>query len=256
MRTFCLICMMACAGLVLDAQIRIVPREQLEAVNNPKLSDAAQALQFKTTHIKAEPMSEDDGIRTFHYEYVNIGPDTIKVSRLVTSCSCLIAVSNDMVILPGMKSQINVRYNPKGHPGRFERKVFLYTDGCENPSAILKLSVDVERGKDLSGLYPVSMGSIRLRRKEVSVVRGQRAVERCPFVNLSGKPLKLACETAMLPACLHFRTEPEVVEDGENGEIIILYDPSKGGAREKMPVILKGLGVPPSQASIVVKVVM
>ena len=81
-------------------------------------------------------------------------------------------------------------------------------------------------------------------------------MERCPFVNLSGKPLKLQCETAMLPACLQFRTEPEVVEDGASGEIVILYDPSKGDGRDKMPVILKGLGVPPSQASIVVKVVM
>ena len=37
------------------------------------------------------------------------------------------------------------------------------------------------------------------------------------------------------------------------GEIIISYDPAAGGSREMMKVILKGLGVPPSQASVTVR---
>ena len=54
----------------------------------------------------------------------------------------------------------------------------------------------------------------------------------------------------MLPSCLNFRVEPEIVNAGEEGEIIITYDPAKGGVRDRMPVILKGLGVPPSQSTI------
>jgi hypothetical protein len=55
-----------------------------------------------------------------------------------------------------------------------------------------------------------------------------------------------------MPACLGFITEPETVGAGEEGEIVISYDPLKGGERERMPVILKGMGVPPSQSKITV----
>ena len=43
-----------------------------------------------------------------------------------------------------------------------------------------------------------------------------------------------------------------MVEEGKEGEIVISYDPSKPGAREQMKVILKGLGLPPTKATITV----
>lgn len=254
MRKLGIIILMLCFSLCAGAQIKVVPREMLESVNNPRLSVNASSLKFETTAIQAEPMSEDDGIRKFVFPFENTGKDTIVIRRLVSTCSCAIASCEAKVLQPGESSEVVVNYNPKGHPGRFERKIFLYTGSESSPSAVLRLNVNVERGSDQSGLYPVSMGNIRLRRKEISVDKGCRSVERCVFVNVSGNPLRLQCEKAMLPACLEFRSEPDVVVAGEEGEIVITYDPSKGGQRSRMPVILKGLGVPPSQSTIVVTV--
>jgi hypothetical protein len=45
-----------------------------------------------------------------------------------------------------------------------------------------------------------------------------------------------------------------MVEDGQEGEIVISYDPSKPGAREQMKVILKDLGLPPTKATITVNI--
>lgn len=249
-----LISLMLCFCLCAEAQIRVVPRERLESVNNPRLSDNAASLKFETAAIVAEPMNEDDGIRRFSFPFENVGEDTVFIKRLVSTCSCATALCGKMAVPPGESSEITVSYNPKGHPGRFERKVFVYTGNESSPSAILRLSVDVERGADLSGLYPVAMGNIRLRRTEIALQKGVRAVERCVFVNVSDKPLRLQCDKAMLPSCLDFRVEPEVVVAGEEGEIVIEYEPSKGGERGRMPVILKGLGIPPSQSAIVVTV--
>ena len=246
--------MAASLCLCAQAQIKIVPRERLEAVNNPRLSLDAVSLKFETTFIEAEPMGEDDGIKTFVYPFTNSGKDTIQIKRLVSTCSCATAVCPVGGLLPGESSEIVVRYNPKGHPGTFERKVFLYTDDLTSPSAILRLAVKVDRGVDLSGMFPVGMGNIRVRTKTVSVERDCKAVQRCVFVNVSDKPLKLECEKAMLSPCLNVRTEPEIVAGGEEGEIVITYDPAKGGVRDRMPVILKGLGVPPTQSTITVMV--
>jgi hypothetical protein len=155
-------------------------------------------------------------------------------------------------VKPGERAEITVRYNPKGHPGRFERRIFVYASGENDPAAVLKLTVNVENGKDLSGVWPVQMGPIRLRRSSVEFVRGRKAVEKLRFINLSGKPLKLQCEETFLPECLGFAAD--MVEDGQEGEIVISYDPSKPGAREQMKVILKDLGLPPTKATITVNI--
>ena len=247
-----IIIFLMCLGLGAQAQMKIIPREKLENVNNPQLSPAAKNLKFDILHIEAEPMGEDDGIKTFVYGFENIGNEPVTIKRIVTTCTCVTAVCRKEIIQPKDSSLVEVRYNPKGHPGKFDRKVFVYTDDSQMPAAILRLSVDVERGKDMSGLYPVSMGTIRLRRKEMTLTWGVASVEKCPFVNLSGKPLRLECEKAMLPPCLSFGTQPAVVPAGAEGEIVIEYDPSKGGERDKMPVMLKGLGLPPTQSSIII----
>ena len=246
------ITVLMCLGLSAQAQMLIVPREKLDAVNNPRLSEKSASFRFETLTITAEPMGEDDGVQTFAYPFENVGGDTLKIARLVTTCSCAAATCPKMTLAPGETSEISVRYNPKGHPGRFERKVFVYAEGEDSPAAVLKLAVNVERGADMSGHFPVSMGNIRVRRNEVTFVKGTKAIEACAFINVGDKPLTLQPESALMPVCLGFRTEPETVAPGQEGRILIDYDPAKGGERPRMPVMIKGLGVPPTQAAITV----
>ena len=240
------------AALTAHAQIVIVPREKLEAMHNPKLTAAALAMKFETMCIQANPMGEDDGVQTFTYPFTNVGEDTLTVRNLVSGCTCLSAFCPKMTVAPSESSEIILKYNPKGHPGRFERKVMVYADQDTEPTAILRLQVEVDRGADLSGLYPIAMGNIRVRRNEITFRAGQKSVERCPFVNVSGKVFTLTCETPLLPPCLSVRTEPENLQPGQEGEIIITYSPEKGGHRPKMPIMFKGLGLSPMQSSIIV----
>ena len=241
-----------CLGISSQAQMIVVPREKLDAVNNPRLSDMSSAFKFEAVSITAETINEDGGMHVFTYPFENVSQDTLHISRLVTTCSCAAASCDKMMIAPGETSEIVVSYNPKGHPGRFERKVFVYVGKDESPAAVLRLFVTVERGADITGLYPVSMGNIRVRRQDVYFIKGRKAVEVCAFMNVSDKPLKLQSESAMMPMCLNFKAEPEIVAPGEEGRIIIEYDPAKGGERPSMPVMIKGLGVPPTQSAVTV----
>ena len=235
-----------------SAQMRIISRDKVDEVSNPTLSSDSASLVFDTTNITAEPMNEDDAPKNFVYTFKNTGKETIEILRLVSTCSCATATCSVKSVAPGASAKINVRYNPKGHPGRFERKVFVYTQDGNNPAAILKLSVDVSNGSDYSTLWPVQMGGIRMRTTEVTFTQGKKAVETINFINLSGKSLKLECETMFLPACLSFSSE--LVENGKEGVIQITYDPTKPGARESLKLILKGLGLPPSQSSITIRI--
>ena len=233
-----------------SGQLRIIPREKVEGVAQPRLSEESAYMRFEKSHIVAEPMNEDDAPESFIYRFENVGSEPLKGIRLVTTCSCASATVSAREIMPGQTGEIKVTYNPKGHPGRFERKVFVYTDAHEDPAAVLRLTVQVDLGADMSLDWPLQMGTIRLRRNSVEFRVGVKAVERIRFINLGEKALKLECETAFLPSAISFRCEPEVVQSGQEGQIVIGYDPSSGGAVKNAAVMLKGLGIPPSRSSI------
>lgn len=233
-----------------EAQIRIVPRENLEAMANPRHSSDSAWLQFETRYIKAE-MNEDDKPVDFFFKMKNVGKEPIRIKRMVSTCSCASARYDRQTVRPGETAVITVSYNPKGHPGLFERKVFVYTEDGSAPAATLRMNVKVNSKE--GSAFPWQMGGLRLRRNEVIFERTAASVERIPFINLSGRELRLECMKEMLPECLRFSVEPAFVKDREEGEIVISFNPSAKGVREVMPVILKGTGVPPSQSTIIVK---
>ena len=242
-----------CLPFDMQAQIQVLSRSELENVENPSLSDDASNLKFKAGSIVADDMTEDGGVRNFTYTFKNIGTDTVRIDRLVTSCSCAVATYTQKSVAPGKEGDITVKYNPKGHPGRFERKIFVYTGGYKSPSAILRLKVNVEVGADISGTYQVPMGKLRLRRDEVIFSRGVQAVEKCVCINVSDAPLKIACNRYLLSPALKFKAQPEVLQPGQEGTLVVEYDPSVKEDRNDLLIMLNGLGVPPSQSVIKVK---
>lgn len=232
------------------AQLKLVPKDKLQKVNSPELSCDSSSLCFVTKHIVADQMSEDEAPKTFTFEFTNVGTSTIEVKHLVSTCSCVQAICADREVVPGASSEISLIYNPKGHPGKFERKVFVYTQDGDAPAAVLRLSVDVENNSEISDLYPISMGKIRLRRRVVRFQVGSDALEKIRFINVSGKNLHFDCDRIFLPECLEF--EAPSTRHLEEAEIMIRYDSTKPGARDKVVIFLNGLGLPPSQASLTV----
>ena len=247
-----LVMVMSCAYA--HAQIKIIPRGELEAKANPKLSADSASVAFDTRCIVAEPINEKDGPVRFQYRMNNVGDRPLQLNRMVSTCSCAVPVSDRKNLSPGDTAVITVTYHPEGHPGKFERRIFVYTQDGNSPVAILKLNVKVEDSEDFSGLYRYRKGVVRLRRDQVVFKPGASGTERIPFVNLSGKQLKLDCDRAMLPGCLEFQTYPQILDDRQEGEIIIRFNPEAGHVRENMMIILKGVAASPSESSIKVVV--
>ena len=236
-----------------QGQMKILPREKVESVANPRLSRDSASLRFDRTSIAADPMNEDDKPKRFVYTFRNAGRDTLEIKRLLSTCSCVVAQSSRTVFAPGESGEISLVYHPKGHPGQFERKVFVYTREGNEPAAVLKLKVNVSAGSDISDEWPVQIGYIRLRRKTVVFDSDRKSVERMRFINLDSRPVGLECERLFLPDYLTFRTEPEIVGPGEEGEIVISYIPVGAKVKDRLDIILKNTGVPPSRSSITVE---
>ena len=147
MYIFRFICIFICAALPLaaSAQMKMVSKEKLESVSNPALSEDSAAFSFDARHIKAEPMNEDDTPVVFRYRFRNVSDKTLKIGRIASTCSCASASCPVSAVAPGESSEILVRYDPKGHPGRFERRIFVYTDNDSEPAAVPEQLREAER---------------------------------------------------------------------------------------------------------------
>lgn len=205
-------------------------------------------IRFDTKHIKADRMTENDPPVTFTYGFRNTGIRKVEISRVATTRTCLNAYCDKEVLAPGEEAEIAVRFNPDGHPGKYDGKISVYTKSEDAPAAVLTLSVDVENGMDLSRRYPISMGDIRLKASVVKFRKGIAGTATLRFVNLSGKSLKFDCDRSLLPDCLRFYAEP--LRPLKEGVIKIAYDPSKGMENEEMTVVLQGVNAIPGKSSV------
>ena len=70
---------------------------------------------------------------TVWFRYKNIGKTVTSVSRVKVSCGCLKAVYSSHPLLPGKSDSIRIIFNPAGHPGVFDRKVWVYFSGSPRP---------------------------------------------------------------------------------------------------------------------------
>ena len=234
-------------------QLKLVPKEKLSEVASPRHSEDSSSFRFESRYIDAGTLNENDQPKTLYFAFTNIGRDTLHISQIRTTCSCLTAFCDRVVIAPGENAEIVTRYNPKGHPGTFERRIFVYTGENTRPSAVLKVAAKVETASELSD-YPVQMGTLRLRRNEVVFVKGQKSTESIRVLNVGTKPLTLECEQMFLPPCIAFKVDPVTIQPGQKGEMHIIYDPEKAGENANLKLMLKGLGVPPSQSTIKLRI--
>ena len=95
-RVISIISIWALAAMMASAQMKIISREKVEAVSNPRLSADSASVLFDTKHIVADPMNEDDAPKDFIYTLKNVGEEEIKIVRLVSTCSCAAATCHAM----------------------------------------------------------------------------------------------------------------------------------------------------------------
>ena len=226
----------------------------IDSLAHPNVSEAAAAaMKFDTSVIETGLIAEDASPAAYSFFWTNTGSKPVTVLKVTTSCGCLVPAFDRVPVGPGEKSSLTVTYYPKGHPGKFDRRIFVYTDiSGPVPAAILSLKGDVQPAKVPVWNYRYRMGDLLLKRTEVRFTGDRVAVERISCQNAGDRPLTVGAETALLPPYIEFRCEPRTIAPGEKAELVIRYDPEKAAARmlTVVPVILTGLPLPPSQRTL------
>ena len=249
-------------------QIRIVPREQLEL----NLSADFQALAFDTTELSLTSLSEDSEPVTVVFPVKNVSSRTLYLTRVSSSCSCLQPEPFDgfLKLSPGESSEIRAVYNPEGHPGKFSRKLFVYTAASEDtPAAVLTVNADVAWSSNPQTEFPVRCGNLLLARAEVTLSGGKKwpagktEIVSIRCYNASSKAMRLSAQTDFVPFPVVMHCEPQVLRSGERGKIVLEIGVAgeTGGdgvagevASGEYPIFLKGCGARPSESKIILKI--
>lgn len=227
------------------AQIKLIPREKLDSVANPRtVAEAKMQFQGGTT-LSFGTVAEDAGKWERAVEWHNQGDKSLVVTRITTSCSCLQAVAAKGEVKSGGKSSLKLTYYPKGHPGDVMQRVFIYTNlSSSTPSAVITLKGKVTPSSDHSGDYPRSRGNLLLRRDTVVIAGDKPQTERIACLNNGSRAMRLETDDFSSKG-LKLRTEPAVLAPGKEGDLVITYTPEADGKKPLwLKLYIKGLELP------------
>lgn len=225
-------------------------REELERVANPATVPGGEAMHFEHTRIETGEIGEDDAHSTYVFRWRNDGPRPLVITRVETTCGCATPTYDRRPVAAGGSGEVQVTYRPKGHPGNFVRKLFVYTPLSEKqPTAVLELAGHVRPSVLPTHNYPHAMGPLLLKQHKVRFAGDGLQVERIECLNAGDKPLRLRAQEELLPEYLSLECDPELFEPGEKGDLVIRFDPTRAPQNlpRRIPLLLEGLQLPPSQ---------
>lgn len=215
--------LLLCTALTAEAQ-QPRTRAEIEALINPSLSAVAAGT------IAAEPDTHnlgdigDEQMVDVEFCLTNTTAETITISELRTSCSCLRVVSEPTTIEAGATTTIEALFNPAGRSGAFTMPIFVYTTLDEaHPTARLAIEgrvVASDRWRHL----PVHMGTARLSRKEVTIDGIKAGATRREYIavaNSGSEAITLSAKPTI--EGLSFIATPTTLQPGQEGEIVISY---------------------------------
>lgn len=222
----------------LCGQIRIVPRTQLDSLAHPATAPGADAMRFSQTQLDAGKIGEQDAPRSYTFRWRNTGTTPLVITRVRTTCGCAVATWEKRPVTADGEGWVTITYHPKGHPGVFDRRIFVYTQLSDKlPTAILNLRGVVVASQQTADDYPHAIGALRLKQQSVRFAPDQGVqTERIECLNTGDKPLRPVGNTGKAQHIV-FACEPETLAPGQKGDLVIRFDPARA-PQTLTPVVL------------------
>lgn len=243
------------------SQKQDVLQEKVDSLINPPLMEQGeQILRFEETVLNIGTLSEDEAPKTFYFACTNVSGRTINLIRVRTTCGCTAADTFIGEMLAGEKRNIALTYNPRNHPGTIDTDAFIYLSLSDIiPVARLTLIGNVLPAADGWARYPYAMGKLRLKQKRMEFKNlnpGEHPSERILCGNSGKEPLRLLVSD--MPEFMSFRTEPEMIDPGNEADIIVTIDVSLFSAEKRdsfvFPIVMEGVGGTLSERTLNIKI--
>lgn len=210
-----------------QAQIVVIPQEQVREAANPTLAAEAQMLFEEGTTLSVGTIGEEDAAWSGTIHWRDGRGRKLTITRITTSCSCVVA-KWDKRAKASSEGSIEISFLPKGRIGNINQRLLIYTSLDEKrPTATITLEGRVTPSRDHSTTHPYTMGELRLRRKSITFGRNG-GVERIAVVNGGSRPLRLTHDPHLTSPGIRAYAVPEVLAPGCEGDLMVEWEGPSG----------------------------
>ena len=152
-------------------------------------------LRFEPERVDFGHINESDGIVTRSFTITNTSAEDIILSEIVSTCDCTVADYKNIVIAPKQSFEVKVSYNPLNRPGRFDRPLFIFVEGYDEPFEISIAGRVTPRERTIEEIYFYDMGHGLLFDNTFAgftyVEHGKHYEERIALYNNSERTMRL-----------------------------------------------------------------
>jgi hypothetical protein len=196
------------------------------------ISAAAAVAQPRISWLETEhnfgAFSEDLGLVSVVFKYVNVGDEPLVITAARANCGCTTPRFSLDPLAPGDTASIEVKYDAKGRPGRFSKKVFVDTNTDPVRSTLLIKGVVVGAQQTVAQRYPVPMGKLSVARAYAmlgDVSKTHMKVEMLNAYNTTTD--SIVPSVADTPAWLTVSCTPSPLAPGEQMSFNFMVHPEK-----------------------------
>lgn len=152
-------------------------------------------LRFEPERVDFGHINESDGIVTRSFTITNTSAEDIILSEIVSTCDCTVADYKNVVIAPKQSFEVKVSYNPLNRPGRFDRPLFIFIEGYDEPFEISIIGHVTPRERTIEEIYFYDMGHGLLFDNTFAgfayIEHGKQYEERIALYNNSERTMRL-----------------------------------------------------------------
>lgn len=213
------------------------------------------AITFETREHDFGSIKESNGVVSYSFNFTNSGKAPLILKNVEASCGCTTPEWTRQPVLPGKQGVIKVTFNPEQRPGAFTKTISV-TSNAETPSVTLAIRGVVIPVSRIEEVYHFSIGQIRLATIYASfgeIYKGNTGEVLIKVMNTSADQAA-ALTFRILPPYLTARMDPEMLEPGMEGNIILQYttDLQKDWdyVVERLELLVNGQSLPNNRISV------
>lgn len=185
---------------------------------------------------------EELGEVTCQMRMINRSSEPIAINNVRVSCGCTTPEYPRTPILPGDTAIIDITYDAIGRPGRFNKKIYVYTDTQRKTLTIKGVVVGAKN--TLKSRYPIVAGALSLSDDHILI--GELNRNRAKSVFLDAYNATTDTVTPLwidIPEYINIISKPESVPPGEQVTFSFFVNASQcplWGINESYPRLVVG----------------
>lgn len=170
-------------------------------------------------------IKEEAGLASYSFKFKNTGSQPLIINKVTASCGCTTPKWTKEPIGPGRDGYIQVAYNPKNRPNKFNKSVTVYSNA--NPKVVsLRIEGNViPKPRTIEDDYPFLIGDVRFKTNHlafVKVYKDEKKTISIQVVNTSNQ--NQAITFSQVPSHLKLVANPISLKPNQKGVIIGTYD--------------------------------